>query len=163
MNIFLLDFDSKTNVSFYNDKHVVKMVLETAQILSTAVQEIEGRLIEGLYRPTHKNHPAVRWVRETHGNFSWLGRLGANLCEEYFHRYGKLHKSASVISKAVDEGFRLYKEGRLQEFEKMTAMPQMMPEQYKDENPVIAYRNYYMGEKRHLAKWTKRDKPEWFI
>jgi len=108
MNIFALHDRSKIAARMHCDKHVVKMCLETAQILSTVVHTAgrwPGTPYEyadhnkpmNFYRPTHAKHPCVLWAGETKANFKWLQRLGVALCCEYFYRYGKTHKSLLVI------------------------------------------------------------------
>ena len=90
MNIFYLDNDPKVCAQYHVDKHVVKMILETAQLLSTT-HWMSGS--EGPYRQTHKNHPSAVWARSNKSNYIWLCELGMELCKEYTHRYGKTHKT----------------------------------------------------------------------
>lgn len=147
MNIFVLDFNPRTAAMFHCDKHVVKMVLETAQIISTVTGE--G------YRPTHLNHPCTKWARESAANFSWLRHLGVYLGNEYTRRYFKRHKSSYVIenSRAPDS---LPKTG-------MTPFALAMPDEYKQECPVASYRAYYLGEKNHMLKYTNCEVPNWVV
>lgn len=154
MNIFILDEDVKLAAQYHCDKHVVKMILETAQILSTALRE-NGYDGDDIYRATHKNHPCVKWATESRENFLWLCKLGLELAYEYEFRYEKWHKSARVISQCIRYN-TLIPEG------KQTPFPQAMPDKYKSENVVQAYRDYYIGEKKDFATWKKRDKPFWF-
>ena len=90
MNIFYLDKNPKLCAQYHVDRHVVKMILETAQLLSTAHWLTGG---EGPYRATHKNHPSAIWARSNKSNYNWLCKLGLELCEEYTYRYGKIHKT----------------------------------------------------------------------
>ena len=156
MNIFYLDSDPRTCAVYHCDRHVVKMCLETAQLLSTACQAM-GLHDSGLYRPTHPNHPCSLWVRERRENFAWTLRLMKCLLAEYTHRYNKVHKSvyayASVLQLAR-EMFWLLPEGS-------TPPAQAMPESLRGHDPVDAYRRYYLSEKRHLLVWTRRDVPAW--
>lgn len=150
MNIFVLDADPILAARYHHDKHVVKMILETAQLLSTASP------FPGCYKPTHINHPCTKWVAESNENYSWLWQLGIALGNEYTYRYGKQHKSHEVIRAA----------GRhLGSFITLTPKPtpfaQAMPKQYKHADAVTAYRNYYIGEKVKQSKWTNRPTPEW--
>jgi len=146
MNIFILDRDPVLAAQYQCDKHVVKMVLETAQIMST----ISG----GPYKPTHKNHPCVLWAEAELAHYDWLSRHGKALCTEYTRRYGKTHKSQAVIEHcALVVAYRL---PPIEEF------VQCMPEQYRQEDPVEAYRAYYRGEKARFATWTKREQPFWW-
>ena len=142
MNIFVLDTDPVLAAQYLCDKHVVKMTLETAQILST----ISG----GPYRPTHSNHPCVVWARKSVENYSWLSIHGIALSKEYTLRYGKRHKCQSVIES-------LSKIISLQP----TSFVMCMPEQYKCDDVVQAYRNYYFAEKIRFAKW-KLHEPLWW-
>lgn len=146
MNIFILDSDPVKAAQYLCDKHIVKMCLETAQILST----ING----GPYKPTHANHPCTIWARESTGNYRWLVKHGLAIADEYTFRYGKEHKSAEVIFGT--SGFIPNHNYDL------TPFAQAMPEEYRNEDAVKAYRDYYMS-KRDFCDWTKRDYPEWFL
>lgn len=107
------------------------------------------------YKPTHVNHPCNVWVRESLDNYVWLCWSTIFLCREYSHRYGRTH-AGEIVVKELSKNFpKLPIKG-------LTPFAQAMPEQYKNENAVIAYRNYYMGEKRHIANWKNREVPEWF-
>ena len=132
------------------DKHIVKMCLETAQMLCTALHH-HG--VEAEYKPTHINHPCNVWVRENRSNFMWLCLHGVELCREYTSRYKKIHKCESVIWSAKWEAEKLPEGG-------LTPFAQAMPDQYKNTCAVEAYRNYYTNEKLTLATW-KRNKPDW--
>lgn len=150
MNIFVLDRDPVEAARQQCDQHVVKMCLETAQMLCTALRH-HG--VESEYKSSHINHPCNIWARETRSNFLWLCDHGIELCREYTCRYRKMHKSESVIWTAKWHSDKV-PEGPLTEF------AQAMPELYKSECAVSAYRNYYRGEKTSFATW-KRNKPEW--
>lgn len=154
MNIFYVDKCPRAAAVALHDKHVVKMVLETAQILSTVVQEA-GLAHAELYKPTHKNHPAVLWAGQSIHNFRWLVRHGLALSDEYTHRFGKTHKSRTVIITAS----HLIRGGK----STRASLPaQCMPPQYKvDYDSVSAYRNYYRAEKVKQSRWTNRQPPEW--
>jgi len=144
MNIFILDRDPVLAAQMQCDKHVVKMVLESAQIMST----IKG----GPYKPTHKNHPCVLWATNE-DNYNWLSEHGLALCKEYTYRYGKRHKCQDVIeSLAPDYNYD----------DAINNFVQCMPDEYKCEDPVEAYRNYYRGAKSGFAVWTKREVPFWW-
>lgn len=160
MNIFFLSYDPKEAAQFHNDKHVVKMILETAQLLSTAhaVLNNAGKQVEGMYKPTHKNHPCAVWVRESYLNYRWALSLLRELLKEYEHRYNKFHKT-----KIVFEKLEMFPQNIPLEFNSEITLPALaMPEQYKQIDPVQAYRDYYMGEKSHIAKWTHREIPIWW-
>ena len=97
MNIFILDANPEAAAAMACDKHVVKMILETAQMLCTVARDMG---YEGApYRSTHKNHPCTVWAAKTSSNWSWLLRHGFALCDEYTKRYGKNHKSSVLLEK----------------------------------------------------------------
>lgn len=155
MNIFVLDRDPIVAAKMQCDKHVVKMIVETAQMLSTAVNELGGR---AKYRSAYKNHPCTVWARQTLGNFLWLYDHGEALCAEYTFRYKKVHKSEAVISNCLHEVVSLPLHGL-----NITPLPLCMPDEYKQDCPVKAYRAYYQSEKAYFAKWNKgREEPFWW-
>lgn len=175
MNIFFLDKDPQLAAEYHHDKHVVKMILETAQLLSTAhrildgeqyIDQSSGRKIkrwqmkdsfidERLYKATHMNHPSNIWARETDANYQWLYRLFVCLCHEYTHRYGKVHATCKKLAVILSQTPRNIKHGA------MTNMPQAMPDEYRTHDSVQAYRNYYISAKKNQSKYTKRDEPSW--
>lgn len=149
MNIFYLHYIVRICARYHVDRHVVKMCLETAQLLCTAIIESGGT---APYKSTHKNHPSAKWARQSKRNWKWLKRLGIALCREYTYRYDKEHKCEQIIRSLEcpdlpDVPF--------------TRPPQAMADEYKHEDTLIAYRNYYSYGKKHLHSWTRRDKPEW--
>ena len=152
MNIFVLDLNPVKAAQYHNDRHCVKMILETTQLLSTALPYFEKER-SGPYKATHLNHPCSVWTRTCKGNYQWLWSLGIALCKEYTHRYGKTHKCESYL-----EDLRLAKPIP----KRMTPFAQAMPEHYRNTNVIKAYRAYYRGEKWHLAKWTNRAIPRWW-
>lgn len=152
MNIFVLDLDADTCAKWHLDKHVVKMPLETAQLLCTALV-LNGA--EASYKIAHKNHPCSIWARETQSNFLWLANLGLKLCAEYTYRYEKTHACLRVIEDCITK-VQCIPSGELTNF------VQAMPDQYKRENPVEGYRAYYVGAKKTLAAWKKREPPWWW-
>ena len=148
------------------DQHVVKMPLEIAQMLCTALHEVEpGRWEElnllGLaYKPTHFNHPCTLWVRACLNNYLWTAALGWELCMEYRYRFGdakqREHKSERVIL-SIKERLPVMPRQRC-----ITPFPLVMPEEYiVGSDPVASYRNYYLNAKLRFARWTGRDVPEW--
>lgn len=144
MNIFYLHFNTKKCARYHVDRHVVKMILETCQILCSAIWMCGG---EAHCKLTHKNHPSCIWARQSKHNWFWLKKLGKALCQEYTHRYGKVHKLESVI--------RELKVPDLPEIE-FTQPTQAMPDIYKCEDSVTAYRKYYIEGKKHLHMWKNR-------
>ena len=152
MNIFVLDQDPETAAQMLVDKHCVKMCLESAQILST-VCHANG--IEAPYKATHKSHPCTVWAGVSQGNWEWLIDHSLAMCAEYTHRYGKTHASQRVIEWCRDNAPEFSDTSR-------TPFAQAMPDQYKSDCAVVAYRKYYHGEKAHFAKWTNRAVPRWW-
>ena len=154
MNIFVLDRDIPTCARYHADQHVVKMILESAQMLCTVLNQ-HG--IETPYRSTHAKHPCTVWAGTSLSNWLWLRELALALNDEYRYRYTKEadHKSAMVV-----QGLPLppIEDVGLTEF------AQAMPDEYKvPGDPVRAYREFYHGEKAHFAKWTRREPPTWFV
>lgn len=150
-------------VKWYFDKHVVKMILETAQLLSTAWWRTNGLYTEHvlsdiIYKPIRNyTHGCAVWVTQSRQNYEWLASLGIALCKEYTYRYGKKHKTEDMmyfLQKNVPAN--LPNIG-------ITDVYQAMPDECKDKDPVKAYRNYYMHpNKEHLKCWKKRERPVWF-
>lgn len=144
MNIFYLHHNTKICARWHVDRHVVKMILETCQLLCTAIWLSGG---EAHCKATHKNHPSAIWTRANKANWRWLRKLGKELCKEYTFRYGKEHKLEKII--------RNLKTPDLPDGE-FFQPPQAMPEEYKDSDSITAYRAYYCVGKVHLHFWAKR-------
>lgn len=158
MNIFVLHQSPKVAAVFHNNKHVIKMCLETAQLLCTVLSD-RGINESWLYKPTHRNHPCTIWARQNPINYDWLCRLGIELCKEYTHRYGKRHKSQDIIELC-------------QQYSEKSGTPTnfalAMPDHCKiSNNPIECYREYYRVEKRNMADWSgkvnSRPKPNWYF
>ncbi|MCK9503363.1 MAG: pyrimidine dimer DNA glycosylase/endonuclease V [Porticoccaceae bacterium] len=152
MNIFVLDTNIAKCARYHCDQHVVKMILESVQLLCTALNK-KGFVTP--YKSTHQNHPCVLWVEESYSNFVWLQKLTVALNKEYQYRYQtrKDHKSMVVLA---DIAAWVYEDIGL------TPFAQAMPEQYKiPGDAVAAYRAFYRGEKMHFARWTRRRIPRW--
>jgi hypothetical protein len=153
MNIFFLDYDPKKCAQYHNDKHVVKMILETAQLLC-GVHWVTGN--EAPYKLSHKNHPCSIWTRSSLENYLWLCELGLELCIEYEYRYGKKHKTYDVIMWCI------LNKPNISDVE-FTSPPLAMPDHCKvGNNPIKSYRNYYMTEKSSFCNWKQRDVPHWY-
>lgn len=160
MNIFVCEKDPEDAARALPDKLIVKMPLETAQMLSTAHQFLSPpKYCEemGLYKKAYWNHPCTKWARETHENYRWLLIHWITLCEEYYDRYNKYHLSWKKLWHGLKQFPMNIKEGQLTDF------AQAMPDIYKNPNdPVAAYRNYMINEK-HYAKWERGShKPKWW-
>ena len=144
MNIFFLHEDPIEAAKLQYNKHVVKMILESAQMLCTAHHHYESD-VDIPYKKAHYNHPSTKWVRENASNYSWLYRHMIALGKEYTKRYGKTHLTITKCKKPLGStppdmpwlGF--------------TQPPQCMPDEYKDKCSVKAYWNYYIGEKHTVA------------
>ena len=150
MNIFYLHHDPKLCAQYHVDKHVVKMILETAQLLSTAHWLSGG---EGPYRATHKNHPSAIWTRSNKSNYIWLCKLGIELCKEYTYRYGKTHKTQQYLE-WLSSHIPDIPNGEF------TPPSLAMPDIFKCNNNIESYRQYYKLGKKHLHNWKMREKPE---
>ena len=153
MNIFVLDESINKCAHYHCDKHVVKMILEYAQILSTTCL-LTG--IKTYYKPTHIKHPCVIWTKQSLQNWRWLKKLLNALNNEYKYRYNKTtdHRSFAVANRLKEPDLPSI---GLIEF------VQVMPERYKvKNNPIQAYRNYYVGMKSSFACWTRRRTPTWY-
>jgi len=152
MNIFVLDKDPKIAAMCLCDKHVVKMVLESAQILCS-VSWLRG--IEAPYILTHKNHPIITWTNSSLGNYNWLLEHAFGICDEYHFRYERVHKSKDVIIWCQQCGAK-------PKVDVLTKFIQCMPDQYKSSNAIESYRLYYREEKSNIATWKRRKAPLWW-
>ena len=159
MNIFYLNECPVKCAEAQPDKMLVKMILETAQMLSTAHRELDGAEYADarrLYKTAYKNHPCTIWARESSGNYEWLFTHFLALGNEYTFRYAKYHASLGKLAKHLLSAPKNIEQGS------MTPLAQCMPDKYKNDDPVKAYRDYCIHEK-HYAKWDNgRDKPTWW-
>ena len=180
MNIFYLDKDPKQCAKEHCDKHVVKMSIEYAQLLSTTHRVLDGSPWQGrttngrrilrylhndselnlqLYKACHVNHPSTIWVRQSRQNYEWLYDLWTNVCYEYTHRYGRVHASQEKLElhllippiNIADE-----------EFTEPTPAMKQYPHCIVEGDSITSYRNFYWEDKREFAKWSKRSTPEWW-
>jgi hypothetical protein len=175
MNIFQIDNDPKQAAEWMVDKHVVKMVLETAQLLSTAHRLLDGvqyvdktktgrnvkrwRLSDEreqvLYSATHINHPSAVWCRENLHNYNWLYDHFVALLHEYTYRYGKVHKCAPMALTLRFTPQRI-------PLGNLTPVTPAMPDEYKvPGDSVESYRNYYRVAKERMHSWKNREVPPW--
>lgn len=175
MNIFYLDKNQQSCAQMHVDKHCVKMILEYAQLLSTAHRVLDGIQSIGvsktgrkqtryvisddresnLYSATHVNHPSAIWVRQSDANYVWLFRMFVALMDEYTYRYGKVHAcdrltdALSYRPKNLPKGY-------------FTEPTPAMPEHYRVSGDSIqSYKNYYLGDKQRMFSWKKRETPSW--
>lgn len=176
MNIFYLSNDPKVCAEYHCDKHVVKMIIEYAQLLSTAHRVLDGTpditlsdsgrkrqtfVISDdrdslLYRATHINHPSTIWVRQSSHNYKWLYQMWIHLLKEYNLRYGKIH----ACSKLIDPLATIPNSISDTEFTDPTPA---MPDHIKIPGKSLeSYRAFYKLEKARFAKWKLGNIPEWF-
>lgn len=175
MNIFYLHPRTKTCAEMHLDKHVVKMIIEYAQLLSTAHRVLDGveRIAlsksgrkqkvwtlndqrESVYKASHINHPSAKWTRHSQANYIWLFNLWVNLLDEYTHRYGKNHSCERLIP-------YLFVTPRNIPIADFTPPWRAMPDDVKiGDDSLLSYRNYYIVHKRKMARWTNREMPDWF-
>jgi hypothetical protein len=182
MNIFYLHNDPMVCAQMHNSKHVIKMILESCQLLSTAhrindgvetvAKSKTGRNVKRwnlddsrndiLYSATHINHPSAVWCRQSKENYQWLHSLLVELCAEYTYRYGKVHKCQETglvdVLKSVPNNFKSTG---------FTEPTPAMPDNVKIKGSSLqSYRNYYINNKTHLASWqgkiNSRQVPEWY-
>lgn len=160
MNVFRLADGPVMAARYHCDQHVNKMLIEAAQMLSTALRE-QGVDDDHLYRSTHVNHPTSVWVREGRENFAWVRDLAVALAREYARRYDhdgpEAHKTYREVITEIPRRPDAIPEGS-------TPQPLAMPDEYHTDDPVEAYRAYYRGDKREFATYERgRDAPDWFV
>lgn len=175
MNIFYISHSPKQAAEWMVDKHIIKMILESAQLLSTAHRvldgiptvvmkngrklkryNLDGRADIMLYQATHINHPCSVWTRESDENYKWVYDHFMALNEEYVFRYGKIHKCFSI----KDELMPL--PNNIPILRELTPPKCAMKEEFIiSDDPVVNYRNYYKNGKAHLFSWKKRTPPKW--
>jgi len=180
MNIFYLDKDPKVCATMHCDKHVVKMIIEYAQLLSTAHRVLDGvsknvltksnrkyttwihpiPLMETtLYKSTMRNHPSAIWARQSLSHYVYLKELWKNLCAEYTYRYGKVHITYTKLIDVLE--INPNNIPNVPFFDPPPAMSHF-PLCIVPNNSLHSYYNYYIVAKNYFAKWTKRPIPEWY-
>ena len=176
MNIFYLDKDTQKCAEMHVDKHCVKMILEYAQLLSTAHRVLDGTQLTRLsktgrkqtafvlsddrelvlYTATHINHPSAIWVRQSLENYQWLYNMFRDLCYEYKFRYNRDHKTSMLM------GALQFPPDSIPKDKPFTEPTPAMPDQYKVAgNSVASYQNYYLGDKASMFTWKNRQPPKW--
>jgi len=178
MNTFYLDHKPSTSAQMHCDKHVCKMVIEYAQLMSTAHRVLDGEMYygltkngrkikrwkledpvmeEGLMKASHVNHPSNLWIRSSNNNYNWLFEMWIELLKEYALRYGRQHACENYIDllrtppKNIEVGYK-------------TQPPQAMPDDVKVKgDSVTAYRQYYNKYKKDFATWKVRPQPDWYL
>jgi len=154
MQVFFLDRDPDTAASYHCDKHVVKQVLESAQLLSTAHRILDNSDVG--YKATHRNHPCAVWARTNRENYLWLYNLFRALCAEYTQRYGRIHATERKLMVALSHFPKNLPIGNA------TEPPQAMLEEFRRPDPVEGYRNYYILAKKDICKWNHSTMPPWW-
>ena len=154
MNIFYLHDCPMVSAKAMTNKHVVKMILETAQLLSTAHHVLDDTISpfrDILYKKTHQNHPSAIWVRESHENYEWTYEHFVALCDEYTKRYGKIHATEKKLKD------KLYHLPLNIPLKKRTPIKLAITNKdYHLSNPIDSYRTYYTHEKLHTDIDTQR-------
>ena len=161
MNIFGIDTDTTSCATYHTDRHIVKMPLETAQMVSFVYYhkdlwdgEVPNLLMN--FSAGHDKHPCSLWLRENLVNFLWTCEFGIKLIEEYRFRYdSQKHERCKMIFEWSLDNLPNLPVGEFTPFAKA------MPEEYKVDCSIESYRNYYKLGKSELHQWTKRNKPEW--
>ena len=168
MNIFFLSADPEEAAEMSCDRHSIKMILESAQMLSTSLRQHGYDGEEYIYGSTHLNHPSTIWTAKNLSNFDWVLTHALALCREYTHRYGKFHKSEEILLRCGELRERYIPAGSL------TVPPKCMGLEYKIgestwDDVVASYRNYYQKGKTYMNKgkgpqWNKipTRQPSWF-
>lgn len=155
MNIFVLDENPLLAAQFHCDKHTVKMVLESGQMLATAHHVLDKSQLD-LPKATHINHPCNVWVRKSNANYQWLYDHFCALLGEYTYRYNKIH-AWDTLKNTLQNSPKNILETNL------TKHPLCMPDEYKIGDVVKSYREYYLKDKVRFAKWNKaRSAPDWW-
>ena len=158
MNLFILSTIHDLNAQYHVDKHVVKMPIEATQLLSTVAREWCDMDIG--YKSTYINHPVTKWVGACQQNFLWTAQYAKALFIEYSYRWDKSHKSASVLNEIMRS-----QQAILDLLPDLGGTPHHLavsPE-LKHLDPVLAYRAYYLKNKKRLFVWTRREVPSWVI
>lgn len=181
MNIFILSNDPVEAAQLQCDKHVVKMIVESAQMLSTAHRMLDGYvekrpsksgkmmvkyyvhpdsvMEDNLYKAVHHNHPCTVWSMESSANYTWHLEHFIALLDEYTYRYGKEHGTAKLLPYLRNMPKNI-PNAQLTQFK--LAM-QSNPECIALGDPVEAYRAFYQTKQdRFKMAWSKRQVPEWF-
>lgn len=182
MNLFILDSCAVKAAQLQCNAHVVKMVIESAQMLSTAHRMLDGYSIRAssksgktqvkvwlhpdpdmdnvLYKAVHSAHPCTVWTMASDTNYMWHYAHFVALCDEYTHRYGKVHLTDTLLREKLVKLPKNIKSGPLTRFAlAMKSNPECMFEN----DPVRSYRAFYQTkQERFKMAWTNREVPEWF-
>ena len=160
MNIFAIEgtgnnIDWVKSAKSQDNYRVVKMILESCQMLCTTLNELSGKQVTP-YRSTHKSHPSTKWVCASSANFESLVEHTMAMLEEYTERFGKVHKCASVLEKCLD----IY-DPSLFPSQEQTRLPLAMPYEFHSDNIIESYRRFYASKPR--MRYPKDKIPSWFL
>jgi len=153
MNLFFVNKDPVVAAFDLVDKHVVKMILECCQMMSTAARR-NGYESEHIYKDAHVNHPMTRWVGDSKEHYAWCWEHAIALSSEYKVRYGKTHKSSRLLPRLTVAMANVPSNGWVDP-------PLCMPDEYKIGDYVESYREYYRKGKAHIHTWTRKQIPSW--
>lgn len=176
MNIFYLSNNTRECAKQHVDKHVVKMILEYGQLMSTAHRVLDGVPYYGktannrniqrwllqdnrediIWKASHIKHPSNLWVRASSSHYTWLYSLWLDLLQEYNYRYGKIHSAERM--RGIFSNLPI----NIPRLSWLSDPPPAMPDMYKTKDSIQSYRNYYIGDKKSFATWKNRDTPIWF-
>jgi hypothetical protein len=154
LQIFVLSINPRRSARMLSDKDIIKMIVESSQILSSCHHIYNSRYKNKLYKKIQIIDPYVIWVCKSKSNYLWLVEYLDELYKEYFFRYNKKHKSKEIFKFLKKVPKNLLDIG-------LTKFPQALPEKYKSKSAITAYRKFYASEKIYSAKWNKRKKPKW--
>ena len=181
MNRFIIEASPTACAKSLCDSHVVKMVLEEGQMLSTVHRVVDGKEITGktksgrnqkqwvlpdkredtLYKACHVNHPCTIWARETTANYKWAASFFEEVAKEYTWRYSRQHMTHSKLNRLIKNP-----PNNIDPSLELTPFPLAMgaaPHCIDKANPIQSYRDYYFFKRDSFnMRWTKRDKPSWF-
>jgi hypothetical protein len=162
MNIFVLDRSAREAARMHCDKHIPKMCVEAAQMMASALRR-HGATDQQMpltksgtpYKGGYAHHPCTVWTGDTRSNYFWLAQYGDELCREYSKRFGKVHACHDPIRRMCGMLYALIPPGD------PTPFAQAMPDEYRNDDPVVAYRAYYHS--KQFAKWEKgTPAPDWW-
>lgn len=170
MNIFVLDANPAESAKQHCDKHVVKMHTECVQMLVSVLQRYgikhDVRTKAGtIHKGGYANHPCTRWTGDSFDNFFWVIEYAEALVAEHTHRYGTVPFTATQIRKVVEVADEVHNAMVFEDVADagLTPFALAMPDEYKTDDAVESYRDYYIGAKSDIATWGKnRPAPEWY-
>lgn len=150
MNVFYTNENPSICAMEHCLKHQTKMIVEYAQLLSTAHHELDGECaIQGIYKSTHKHHPSSIWVRESSDHYQYVYDLLENLCNLYTERKGKVHKTSEKLGILCNQPANIERKGFVEP-------PKAMPDEFKSLDTIEAYKAY-LNDK--WLEWITRVKP----